>query len=110
MTERRALYEKLRKEVAADPEDVDARISLAAMYMEDNNPSEALPYYDEVLAIDPENAEAFLGLGLAWGHAILENIPRRTSGVGTTTRKKCLKRPSTFWKELSNSTLRLPRR
>jgi Tfp pilus assembly protein PilF len=75
MTERQALYEQLKKAVADDPEDIDARISLAAMYMEDNNPAAALPHYDEVLNIDPENAEAFLGLGLAWGHAILENIP-----------------------------------
>jgi Tfp pilus assembly protein PilF len=75
MTERRALYDRLAKAVDADPEDIDARISLAGMYMEDNNPSEALPHYDQVLMLDPENAEAFLGLGLAWGHAILENIP-----------------------------------
>lgn len=75
MTERQALYERLAEAVKADPEDIDARISLAAMYMEDNNPSEALQYYNDILMLDPENAEAFLGLGLAWGHAILENIP-----------------------------------
>ncbi len=75
MTERRALYEQLKKAVADDPKDIDARISLAAMYMEDSKPAEAMPHYDEVLNIDPENAEAFLGLGLAWGRAILENIP-----------------------------------
>jgi len=65
----------LEKKVLADPEDIDARLSLARIHMDDNNPDSALELYYEVLDLDPENAEAYAGLGLGWGFSILENIP-----------------------------------
>ncbi len=65
----------LQEMVKKDEEDVDARLSLAKIHMDDNNPGSALPLYYEILNVDPENAEAYMGLGLAWGLSILENIP-----------------------------------
>lgn len=65
----------LERKVRKDPEDIDARLSLAKIQMEDKDPTTAIPLYTEILNIDPENAEAFMGLGLAWGMSILENIP-----------------------------------
>lgn len=65
----------LERKVKNDPEDIDARISLARIQMEDKDPTTAIPLYTEILNTDPENAEAYMGLGLAWGMSILENIP-----------------------------------
>lgn len=65
----------LERKVKNDPEDIDARLSLAKIQMEDKDPTTAIPLYTEILNIDPENAEAYMGLGLAWGMSILENIP-----------------------------------
>lgn len=65
----------LERKVKNDPEDIDARLSLAKIQMEDKDPTAAIPLYTEILNVDPENAEAYMGLGLAWGMSILENIP-----------------------------------
>lgn len=65
----------LEQKVKNDPEDIDARLSLAKIQMEDKDPNTAIPLYTEILNVDPENAEAYMGLGLAWGMSILENIP-----------------------------------
>lgn len=65
----------LERKVKNDPEDIDARLSLAKIQMEDKDPTAAIPLYTDILNIDPENAEAYMGLGLAWGMSILENIP-----------------------------------
>ena len=65
----------LELKVKNDPEDIDARLSLAKIEMEDKDPTTAIPLYTDILNIDPENAEAYMGLGLAWGMSILENIP-----------------------------------
>ena len=65
----------LEELVSRDMEDIDARLSLAKIHMDDNNPATALQYYYQILNVDPENAEAYMGLGLAWGFSILENIP-----------------------------------
>ncbi len=75
MSDLKSMRTDLERMVRNDPEDIDARLSLAKIQMEDKDPITAIPLYTEILNIDPENAEAFMGLGLAWGMSILENIP-----------------------------------
>jgi len=75
MSDQKSARIDLERKVKNDPEDIDARLSLAKIQMEDKDPTTAIPLYTEILNIDPENAEAYMGLGLAWGMSILENIP-----------------------------------
>lgn len=75
MSDQKSIRIALENKIAKDSEDVDARLSLAQIHMSDNNPDSAFPLYYEILNFDPENAEAYMGLGLAWGFSILENIP-----------------------------------
>jgi cytochrome c-type biogenesis protein CcmH/NrfG len=75
MSDTRSEMIDLLNKIKKDPEDIDARITLARRYMDDSNPSLAVPLYTDILNLDPENAEAFMGIGLAWGLSILENIP-----------------------------------
>ncbi|MCP4647173.1 MAG: tetratricopeptide repeat protein, partial [bacterium] len=75
MSDLKSVRIALENKIVQDPEDVDARLSLAQIHMADNNPDSAFPLYYEILNFDPENAEAYMGLGLAWGFSILENIP-----------------------------------
>ena len=75
MSDLKSVRFDLEKAVKTDPEDIDARLSLAKIYMDDKDPTTAIPLYTEILNIDAENAEAYMGLGLAWGMSILENIP-----------------------------------
>ncbi len=75
MNDLKSIRIALKKKIANDKEDVDARLSLAQIYMSDNNPEATFPIYYEILNFDPENAEAYMGIGLAWGFSILENIP-----------------------------------
>lgn len=75
MSDLKYLRIDLERKIRKDPEDTDARISLAAVLMEEKDPAAAIPLYTDILNIDPENAEAYMGLGLAWGLSILENIP-----------------------------------
>ncbi len=75
MSDSRSERLDLEKKVEMNPEDTDARLSLAKIHMEDKDPTSAIPLYTDILNIDPENADAYMGLGLAWGLSILENIP-----------------------------------
>ncbi|PIE52939.1 hypothetical protein CSA37_04660 [Candidatus Fermentibacteria bacterium] len=75
MSDPKSVRRDLEKAIKADPEDIDARLGLAKIYMDDKDPITAIPHYTEILNIDPEHAEAYMGLGLAWGLSILENIP-----------------------------------
>lgn len=75
MSDLKSIRIALEKKIVNDPEDVDARLSLAQMHMADNNPDSAMTLFYEILNFDSENAEAYMGLGLAWGFSILENIP-----------------------------------
>ncbi len=75
MSDQKSTRIDLEIKIANDKDDVDARLSLAQIYMRDNNPDAACPLYYDILNFDPENAEAYMGLGLAWGFSILENIP-----------------------------------
>jgi Tfp pilus assembly protein PilF len=75
MSDQKSARIDLERKVKNDPEDIDARLSLAKIQMEDKDPTAAIPLYTEILNVDPENAEAYMGLGLAWGMSILENIP-----------------------------------
>ncbi len=47
-----------QKAVAADPKLVEARVLLASMALEDNNPRKAVEEADKALAIEPESLEA----------------------------------------------------
>jgi tetratricopeptide (TPR) repeat protein len=58
-----------------DPDSVDARLSRGNAMVVDGNPAEAISVFSSILEADPDNAEAYLGLGLCWGRALLENIP-----------------------------------
>ena len=75
MSDQKNLREELENKIVNDPSDVDAKLSLATLHMLDNNPDATFSLYYDILDCDPENAEAYLGLGLAWGFSILENIP-----------------------------------
>jgi tetratricopeptide (TPR) repeat protein len=50
--------ELARKALEADPKLAEARVLLASMALEDNNPQEAAEEADKALAIDPESLEA----------------------------------------------------
>lgn len=67
--------EDLVRAVDKNPDDVDALIALADYVRRERNPADAIEIYNRVLALDLENALAFLGKGLCWGMALLETIP-----------------------------------
>lgn len=75
MSDLKSVRIDLERMIRNDPEDIDARLSLAKIQMDEKDPTAAIPLYMEILNVDPENAEAFMGLGLAWGMSLLENIP-----------------------------------
>jgi Tfp pilus assembly protein PilF len=75
MTESGARRKLLEESVTHEPDNIDARLSLGSFLMEDGNPGRALQIFRSILEMDPGNAEAYLGLGLCWGMALLENIP-----------------------------------
>lgn len=65
----------LEQTVLENPDDIDTRLTLGSFFMEDGSPAEAIPLFNSILEKDPENAEAYLGLGLCWGMSLLENLP-----------------------------------
>lgn len=70
---REALEETLRE----NPDDIDARLSLADILRKDRSPEEALEMYDDVIRLDADNPLAYLGKGLCWAMSLLDNIPTR---------------------------------
>jgi Tfp pilus assembly protein PilF len=66
---------ELQEAVAADPADTESRLLLARRYMDDHSPRRALRLLEQVIGQDPDNAEAWLRIGLCWGMALLENLP-----------------------------------
>lgn len=55
---RRDAAVSLQKALAADPNYIDAMISLGDLYRQEGLPARAKGYYDDVLAIDPDNSSA----------------------------------------------------
>ncbi|MCC7174281.1 MAG: tetratricopeptide repeat protein [Bryobacterales bacterium] len=53
-----AAIELAEKALAADPKQLDARLLLAAIALEDNNPRKAVEEADKALQVDPESLEA----------------------------------------------------
>jgi tetratricopeptide (TPR) repeat protein len=60
-----------------DTDSVDSRLSAGNALVLDGNPAGAISVFSSILETDPENSEAYLGLGLCWGRTLLENIPVR---------------------------------
>jgi len=58
--------EQLRKELAADPADADARLSLAYAYQRAQRYDEALKEYDLVLKADPKQMAALYNTGVIY--------------------------------------------
>ncbi len=65
---------ELQEAVASNPGDIEARFLLARKYMDDHSPRKAIGLLEQVIRLDPENAEAWLRIGLCWGMALLENL------------------------------------
>jgi len=66
---------ELQAAVAKDPDDIESRLLLARVYTDDHSPKKAIQLLEQVTQIDPDNAEAWLRIGLCWGMALLENLP-----------------------------------
>jgi tetratricopeptide (TPR) repeat protein len=77
MTRSRSGKELLENSAAPDGEtdSIDSRLSRGNSFVLDGSPEEAISIFSSILEADPGNAEAYLGLGLCWGRALLENIP-----------------------------------
>jgi tetratricopeptide (TPR) repeat protein len=65
----------LQDAVAKDSTDIESRLLLARLFMDDHSPKKALRLLEQITLVDPVNAEAWLRIGLCWGMAILENLP-----------------------------------
>jgi Tfp pilus assembly protein PilF len=59
----------LQDAVAKDSTDIESRLLLARLFMDDHSPKKALRLLEQITLVDPVNAE------LCWGMAILENLP-----------------------------------
>ena len=50
----------------ADAEDLDSRVSLAELYFESHSFEQAIPRYEEVLTMMPDNVQASTNLGISY--------------------------------------------
>jgi Tfp pilus assembly protein PilF len=55
--------------VKADPRSLDACMKLAGVNIALNNFSAAIPLYKQAIALNPNNARAFIGMGIAYLHS-----------------------------------------
>jgi Tfp pilus assembly protein PilF len=53
----------------ADPRSVDAYMKLAGTQIAQNNFTAAIGIYQKTIGLDPNNAKAFIGLGIAYLHS-----------------------------------------
>ena len=67
------LYEKA---VKADPNSVEGHMKLAGLHLSRNNFSACIKEYQRVIGLDPKNAKAFIGLGLAYMHSGDKSLTR----------------------------------
>jgi len=54
---------------SADPRSVDALMKLAGVNLAQNHFSAAITLYKRAIGLDPNNAKAFIGLGIAYLHS-----------------------------------------
>ena len=50
----------------ADAEDLDSRVSLAALYFDSHSFEQAIPWYEEVLTLTPDDVQASTNLGISY--------------------------------------------
>jgi tetratricopeptide (TPR) repeat protein len=55
--------------VKVDPRSVDARMKLAGVNIAQNDFTAAIPLYKQAIALNPNNAKAFIGMGIAYLHS-----------------------------------------
>lgn len=55
--------------VKADPRSVDAHMKLAGVNLVQNNFTAAIALYKQAIALNPNNARAFIGMGIAYLHS-----------------------------------------
>ncbi len=71
----RSTKETLEEAISEHPADIDARMALAELIRNERSPAEALQLYDSVLQLDTDNPLAYLGKGLCWAMALIDNLP-----------------------------------
>ncbi len=60
----------------ADPRSVEAYLKLAGVNIAQNNFSAAIAIYKHAIGLDPNNAKAFIGLGIAYLHSGDKSLTR----------------------------------
>jgi Tfp pilus assembly protein PilF len=65
----------LQAAMSRDPRDIESRLLMSRMLMDDHSPKKALALLEQIISLDPGSAEAWLKVGLCWGMALLENLP-----------------------------------
>jgi cytochrome c-type biogenesis protein CcmH/NrfG len=73
--EHRLSRKDLQEAVAKDSSDIESRLLLARLFMDDHAPKKALRLLEQITLVDPDNAESWLRIGLCWGMSMLENLP-----------------------------------
>ncbi|NLP05496.1 tetratricopeptide repeat protein [Candidatus Fermentibacteria bacterium] len=66
---------EIQKASARKPVDTQSLLLHARRCMDDHIPGKALELLEKVVETDPDNAEAWLRIGLCWGMSLLENLP-----------------------------------
>ena len=64
----------IEKKVEDNPGDAGALSELAYFYADRGELGKAIGTYEKLVEIDPDNAEAFYNLGVAYGRLALEDI------------------------------------
>ena len=73
----RSTRETLEEAVKEQPGSIDSRLALAELFRNERSPAEALQLYDSVLELDSDSPQAYLGKGLCWAMALIDNVPAR---------------------------------
>jgi Tfp pilus assembly protein PilF len=60
----------------ADPTSVEAHMRLAGACIAQNDFAAAIPVYRQAIGLDPNNAKAFIGLGIAYLHGGNKSLAR----------------------------------
>lgn len=83
-----ALIKPLQDKLAKTPKDTKARMQLGLIYGENDLFAEAMNEFNEIIAIEPANAEAFTNLGNTWfGAGKLDNALENYKKAETISQK-----------------------